>query len=178
MRKLFKNEIGITLVALVVTIIILLILAGISIATLTGSGLFEKARLAEQKSKNEQEKEEVILTDYENKISEYVNGTRNDYSNKRNKLNSVKGTTNITLPDKFSEIKIVSEYPGQRTYTVNIIYDELTNENKIYSSGMYAGNAGAYYISWIVSQKNIQLVTFYEYGSDVTNDVTTTIYYK
>ena len=37
---------------LVITIIILLILAGISIATLTGSGLFEKARLAEQESKN------------------------------------------------------------------------------------------------------------------------------
>ena len=50
MLNLRKNK-GITLVALVVTIIILLILAGISIATLTGSGLFEKARLAEQESK-------------------------------------------------------------------------------------------------------------------------------
>ena len=62
-----KNK-GITLVALVITIIILLILAGISIATLTGSGLFEKARLAEQKSKNKQEEEQGILGDYENKI--------------------------------------------------------------------------------------------------------------
>ena len=51
-RSKFESKKGITLVALVVTIIILLILAGISIATLTGSGLFEKARLAEQKSKN------------------------------------------------------------------------------------------------------------------------------
>ena len=63
-----KKEVkGITLVALVITIIILLILAGISIATLTGSGLFEKARLAEQKSKNGQELEDSTLGDYENK---------------------------------------------------------------------------------------------------------------
>ena len=38
-----KQNKGITLVALVITIIILLILAGISISALTGSGLFQKA---------------------------------------------------------------------------------------------------------------------------------------
>lgn len=52
---------------------------GISIATLTNSGLFEKARLAEQKSKEEQEKENAILSGYENKINDYLSGTtRND----------------------------------------------------------------------------------------------------
>ena len=40
-----KNE-GITLVALVITIIILLILAGITIAQLTGNGLLEKTLFA------------------------------------------------------------------------------------------------------------------------------------
>ncbi len=44
MKKMFKRkDTGITLVALVITIIILLILAGISISSLTGSGLFGKA---------------------------------------------------------------------------------------------------------------------------------------
>ena len=74
-QKNFKER-GITLVALVVTIIILLILAGISIATLTGSGLFEKARLAEQQSKNAQELEDSRLGEYENKIAEYIDGSR------------------------------------------------------------------------------------------------------
>ena len=37
-----KKERGITLIALVITIIVLLILAGISIATLTESKMFEK----------------------------------------------------------------------------------------------------------------------------------------
>ncbi len=45
--KMAKNK-GITLVALIVTIIILLILAGTSISTLTNTGIFEKAK--EQKT--------------------------------------------------------------------------------------------------------------------------------
>ena len=52
MRKNLKNQKGITLIALVVTIIILLILAGISIATLTGeNGLLNKANVAKEESK-------------------------------------------------------------------------------------------------------------------------------
>ncbi len=47
MKKNFKNEKAITLIALVITIIALLILAGISIATLTGNnGLLSKATSA------------------------------------------------------------------------------------------------------------------------------------
>lgn len=42
---------GITLVALVITIIILLILSGITIQALTGTGLFEKAKQAANESK-------------------------------------------------------------------------------------------------------------------------------
>ena len=41
-----KRQNGITLVALVITIIILLILAGISIAALSNQGLFQKATQA------------------------------------------------------------------------------------------------------------------------------------
>jgi len=73
-----KNTKGITLVALVITIIILLILAGITISQLTGSGLFENAKLAEQKSEEAEEKEDQTLADYENKIGKYVDGTRDD----------------------------------------------------------------------------------------------------
>ena len=46
-----KNK-GITLVALVITIIILLILAGISISALTNTGIFQKAKDAKQASEN------------------------------------------------------------------------------------------------------------------------------
>ena len=67
-----KANSGITLVALVITIIILLILAGISISAITQTGIFEKARQAEQKSKEAQELENITLADYENNIG----GTR------------------------------------------------------------------------------------------------------
>ena len=53
---------GITLVALVITIIILLILAGISIATLTGqNGLLSKANIAGEETKKATYKEVLDL---------------------------------------------------------------------------------------------------------------------
>ena len=55
MKKELKKQNGITLVALIVTIIILLILAGISISALTQTGLFGRAKQAEQKSREAQE---------------------------------------------------------------------------------------------------------------------------
>lgn len=70
-----RNE-GITLVALVITIIILLILAGITINSLTGNGLFEKTKLAKEKSENAQIKENAILEKYQDKIQEHIDGTR------------------------------------------------------------------------------------------------------
>ena len=72
-----RQTAGITLIALVVTIIILLILAGVTIGfAMNGTSLFDKAKLAERKSKDAQELENVTLTDYENKIDSTVNGSR------------------------------------------------------------------------------------------------------
>lgn len=56
----FKRKEGITLIALVITIIVLLILAGVSIATLTGeNGILTRAN--DSKTKTEIGKEEEIL---------------------------------------------------------------------------------------------------------------------
>ena len=57
-NKITKNN-GITLVALVVTIVILLILAGISISALTQTGIFGKAKQATEKYKEAEEKERI-----------------------------------------------------------------------------------------------------------------------
>ena len=61
-----KKQNGITLVALVITIIILLILAGISIATISQSGLFNKAREAKNATENAQIAENTTLNEYTN----------------------------------------------------------------------------------------------------------------
>ena len=68
MFKRYKSTKGITLVALVITIIILLILAGISISTLTNTGIFEKAKEAKQKSENAQKEEDKLISEYEKEI--------------------------------------------------------------------------------------------------------------
>lgn len=68
-----KEQKGITLVALVITIIILLILAGISIATLSQTGLFKNAKDAKDKSINAQGVENNTLGEYENAFNEYGN---------------------------------------------------------------------------------------------------------
>ena len=47
-----KESKGITLVALVITIILLLILSGISISALTNTRIFQKAKDAKQASEN------------------------------------------------------------------------------------------------------------------------------
>ena len=59
--KKTKQQKGITLVALVITIIILLILAAVSIQALTGSGLFFKAKKAKIETEISQEKEKIKL---------------------------------------------------------------------------------------------------------------------
>ncbi len=64
---------GITLIALIITIIVLLILAGISIASLTGSGLFEKAKESKQKSEKAQAEEEIGLVLDEWEIEKEIN---------------------------------------------------------------------------------------------------------
>ncbi len=59
-RKI-KNKKGITLIALVITMIILLILAGITIVQLTRSGLFVKTEITNQKTRYASAKEIVNL---------------------------------------------------------------------------------------------------------------------
>lgn len=89
MKKNFKNTRGITLVALVITIIILVILAGISIQAITNNGISEKAKLAKEKQDNAEIEEGITLGEYENTINKYVQ------SNRDIKLDEYTGTSSI-----------------------------------------------------------------------------------
>ena len=69
-KKQRKNSNGITLIALVITIIVLLILAGVSIAMLTGdNGILTQAQNAKNRTEEAQREEENILTNYEDYIN-------------------------------------------------------------------------------------------------------------
>ena len=61
-KNIVKKQTGITLIALVITIIVLLILAGVSIATLTGNnGILKQANTAKENNKVATAKERVQL---------------------------------------------------------------------------------------------------------------------
>ena len=67
-----KNQKGITLIALVITIIVLLILAGITIAMLTGeNGLLTKSKESAAASAVAGAKDEVVL-EFQNQMTTYL----------------------------------------------------------------------------------------------------------
>ena len=68
MRKNEETTKGITLVALVITIIILLILAGISIQALTNQGLFSQADSAKKATEIANIKDQINLDIYEKQL--------------------------------------------------------------------------------------------------------------
>ena len=73
LRDTLRRNKGITLIALVVTIIVLLILAGISIAMLTGqNGILNSAAEAKEKTRVAQEDESQKLQGYEDTINQYA----------------------------------------------------------------------------------------------------------
>ena len=71
--RLCRNN-GITLIALVITIIILLILAGISISSLTGSGLLGKAEESTRISEIKKIEEEARISYMERQMKEVADG--------------------------------------------------------------------------------------------------------
>ena len=71
MKEKFKNLKGITLVALVITIVILLILAGISISVITQTGLFEKVIQAKENNRIASIEEQLNLWHINNEVDSY-----------------------------------------------------------------------------------------------------------
>lgn len=72
--KVAKEKKGITLIALVITIIILLILAGVTIATLTGdNGILKRAQDAKEKTEEAKIEEEKQLENMDDYINQYLN---------------------------------------------------------------------------------------------------------
>ena len=111
-----KNK-GITLIALVITIIVLLILAGVSIAMLTGqNGILTQAQKAKSETENAAKNEAAILDEYNKYLNNAVGGgiveggtkpetDEEGYFTKNSTINGGKGTAdNPTIPAGFKPI--------------------------------------------------------------------------
>ena len=118
MLKEKKNERGITLLALIITVIILLILAGIAIASLTGdNGLFKRAQQARQETEEAQDMEKIRLAIAEAQIGDngYQELTINNLESALIKdgtkviaSDNEDGTKHILFLDKKKEYKLDS----------------------------------------------------------------------
>ena len=115
-----RNNIGITIVSLVITIIVLLMLAGVALNFALGEdGIFRKAKKATEIYQNAQIAEEKELENISKYINEYLNGSIDGEDEEEVKLSDVEkaiedGTIfkeNTILKDKFdNEIKIPKDF--------------------------------------------------------------------
>lgn len=124
MRKMIinKNENGITLISLAVTIIVLLILAGVAISMLSGdNGLLRKVASAKEKTGIAQIEEEVALYSYNYTINNY----RSLKQDTVNKMKEICTSTGISV-DK------LTIFYNRNTGTELILYrvEKVTNEEK------------------------------------------------
>lgn len=116
MEKFKNNTKGITLVVLVITIIILLILAGITISSLTNTGIFEKAKEARDKTANAAENQAKTLNEYEDELNKYISGNKKTLQadgswNTSKKVNSpqlMEGMTGIYWDKDGNEIEVTA----------------------------------------------------------------------
>lgn len=78
-RKNKMKQSGITLISLVVTIIVLIILAGVSISMLVGeNGIITQARLAKEKTEEAQKEEMQELAALETELQEALGNVYNE----------------------------------------------------------------------------------------------------
>ncbi len=111
MRKVSYKEKGITLIALVVTIIILLILAGVTLTTaLSQNGLFQRAKIVVEKYKEAEAYEAEKLREVENLLDKQDN-VKNEITNVDKEEEPVKGTITVkkTLKDALNDGEITLE---------------------------------------------------------------------
>lgn len=73
MKEKLKNEKAITLIALIITVIIMLILAGVSISIIKNQGIITKSNEAVEKYSQADKDEQENLTEMEKMIDEYSN---------------------------------------------------------------------------------------------------------
>lgn len=116
-----KNQKGITLIALVITIIVLLILAGVTIAMLTGeNGILTKAKTADTDTKNAEVAERINMELQAFKTDILANGSIQDDTVKKAKANLPGSTINIESNPDSNPVTISYEGKTGSIYTKDV----------------------------------------------------------
>lgn len=134
MEKIRKNK-GITLIALIITIILLLILSGISIQILNQNGLIKKAEKAKTTITNAQNVENITLAKYNNKIDEVISGSRDTITLSKEEYERFKNSSTYS-----EEEKIIGTWIDGKPLYRKII--SLDNIIRVYGPGWKNFNLG------------------------------------
>ena len=158
LKERLKTHKGITLIALVITIIVLLILAGVAIATLTGdNGIIAKAQQAKMQNDKAAAKEKVDLA-----IAASFDETgKIDLGQLKNNLNNIDGINpkvgdltdeSFPLEVTVDEIKVIIKKDGNGNYSTSFGNDE---------------NLAQAPTSWVKTTKTDS--NWYSYNGDTVN---------
>ncbi len=153
-----KKERGITLIALIITIIVLLILAAISIATLTGeNGILAKAETAQRNTDIVETKEQIkleLMGTFEGEKASYTNQEVIDAVEKITG-NKVTENTLVVKSKKGNDIDIsdlwIKEETKEETkyyFTINGISCYFTDKDAGFQYEQ-SGKAKFYYDEWL-----------------------------
>ena len=164
--KIKNTEKGITLIALVITIIVLLILAAVSIATLTGeNGILTRAQDAKTQTGAADEKEAIGLA-YNGVMAE--NQGRGEVTAEKLKLElSRNGRTDVT--DVTGENPITIEFNSGRSYEID------TNGNIKEVSSVTNPYGEDWDYAWVCND-GVWDNTQYTAGSEVEGDIIAKFY--
>ena len=147
MKKTKENQLGITMIALIVTVIVLLILAGISIATLNGdSGIIKKSKEAKEQTEISEEKEVVDRAT----VQAMGNNKKGDLieSNLQEELDKIASSGKTEVTDTGDEFEVLFK-ESNRCYMLdkegNILEQQIIEKieyaGDITKNGQYDGSA-------------------------------------
>ena len=169
MKIEFRNTKGITLIALVITIIVLLILAGIAISMLTGdNGILTIAATSKEETE-EAAVQEAIKLAYMNALAQYYEDGTSIVETMQEELESQYGEGNVTITE--TDGTYIVTIDGTE-YTIEGISDGSTNddtdtEENLISAADVAEDPETY----------LGAETDYDTGTELETDITWLVFY-
>ena len=159
-EKIGKNK-GITLIVLAITIIVLLILAGVTISILSGkNGLLKKAIYAKEKFNNSSEEEETKLKEYNESIENMINNQNSQEDDKDSykgqmvfldHLDNKKykfGNAAVYINNSYIAYPSKSEYRLEKDFTIDYWVYETEQNTGQWNAHLTSAVTGRYMV-WI-----------------------------
>ena len=194
MKRFSKKEnLGITLIALVITIVVLIILATVAInLSLGNNGILNRARTATEQHQNAQSQEEIDVAKVTNEIDSYVDGNRGtvtltdeEYAQFKNLIENERHYSITSLGTKTARNELSIDSSNYDTIYCEVIYNGLhfpiyiptevltDTITPYFSTSGY--NAG-YWASISVSRTTIRIGDFIQDGVDRTANSSLVVY--